>query len=302
MRIPLLGGRGKRIRRAPNPWLLTQTFLDIDAGADGAIADREAFRALGVARLRNVVAPDEMSDFVDAAEAATGLGVKEYPQVFQGLRDPVSVVGGVMDNPPFWPLVWNPRLLRRLRSLVGNDLRFVGRDAVAMHTSSYGFHADNRIHSLLHGTDYGTDHSTTRVIFYLGRPGRPAARFGFQPFSHRVEGDRPVPPAVGRGKPAPVWLEVPPGDCVVFDDRLVHSGESLQGPKTMVVLTFDRDSESARRSFFEHRILREDAGYNRFPEAFAEGLLAKDLLLSRCLDTVEEARHRERLSSVQMNS
>lgn len=75
------------------------------------------------------------------------------------------------------------------------------------------------------------------MIFYPNGPGRPSTRLFVKPFTHR---DTQVPPPIPHQDSIDdhsIAVDLDPVDCVIFDARMTHTGETLNGPKYMIVLT-----------------------------------------------------------------
>lgn len=87
----------------------------------------------------------------------------------------------------------------------------------------------------------------------------------------------------------PVWIRTEPGDCVIFNQRALHSANNIHGPKYAIFLSYGADNEHSpnHRRYYIYK--RPDAGSGDYPPELAERLKAACLHLPLDEHDVEPA-------------
>ena len=234
-------------------------------------------------------------------------------------RDGVSwsMADGVSKNPEFWSLIVHPRLLSTVREILGPSARYSQHSDLHVHRAGAGWHRDNAHRTYGKGPDWDeseAEYQVVRVAFYLQSYTESGSSLILIPGSHRYEERLSVletklreysvrfrrffqslasphasaylqskirtTPAQSFQPPAqPVYLSTEPGDCIIFDTRVVHSGSPIYGPKYAIFLSYGADNHHSRnhRRYYLHT--RQDLNYQEFHPDLADKLKAHDLLL-----------------------
>lgn len=215
-----------------------------------------------------------------------------------------TVADGVSTRPDFWPLIYNDRLLSAMRNALSGDGRVVFTQHSDLHVNEgvVGWHRDCANRQFGVGPDWDESQSKYRVVrvaIYLQLFAESGFKLGLMPRSHRmshwlfdfqckafarmrtwVTDKRNILPPIVLGK-KPVWIEVNPGDCVVFDTRLLHSGSPVHGPKYAVYLSYGVNNEHALRHRNYYFQERPELGYREMPKELQHRLQEKGLLLDQ---------------------
>ena len=77
-----------------------------------------------------------------------------------------------------------------------------------------------------------------------------------------------------------VPLVLEPGDCVVFDPRVLHGGAPLNGPKNMISLSYGTENEHTIEAYFYGRIVRTEEGYTDWSDEVVDELRARNMRAS----------------------
>jgi len=187
-----------------------------------------------------------------------------------------TLADGVTTTENFWPVIFNERLLATVRALIGNEIRY-------------------------------TQHSDLQVAIYLSDHNESNSSLVVLPGSHRRETRRARTEYViwnklrgflrrrGRNNllshhflttPRHV-LRTQPGDCVIFDQRLMHAGGVIHGPepKYAIYLSFGIDNQHSRnhRAFFLDRPTYSP----NLPVALRARLSENGLLLEDASETIQ---------------
>lgn len=270
------------INRIPNPWAAVQAYKTIDAHAP--VKDYQAdYEKYGVVLIKNLLTQEESADFLEKARKLTGICDDDYLPILRNERTTHISPGSMHRNPEFWPLLVHPKLVEIVGSLFGEPPRYVGSDSIFLHYSSIGFHRDTDVldeSCSWYNRDY--KYKYMKLMFYFNDDGRQNNRLGIQPFSHFKT---PVQPPGWTGTQEelemfPIWLDVSPTDCLIFDPRIKHSGDTLNGPKYAMTFAYSVESEYTLDAVFLGRTGGQLEGYNEYSPEFLAYLKAHGVMLN----------------------
>jgi hypothetical protein len=274
------------INRVPNPWASMQVYRTVDANSPGGDLQAD-FEKYGVVLIKNLLNQDEVSRYLNDVRKITKLDDEDYVAVVKGEKQSYISPGTINREPALWPVIFNPKLIEILSSLIGEPVKYVGSDSVFVHYSSVGFHRDTDILEEI-SPWYHQDfkYSYMKTMFYLNDDGRQVNRMGIQPFSHLKN---PITPPGWTGTPEelerfPVWIGIEPTDCFIFDPRIKHSGDTLNGPKYAVTFTLAGEGEYTLDTFFISRTRGQLEGYNEYSPEFYQRLEETGLMLNGTKD------------------
>jgi hypothetical protein len=205
---------------------------------------------------------------------------------------------GVNRHPEFWPIIFNEQLLAAVRGIFGS-VRFLPHTDLHVGFSSFSWHRDSVTRTYGEGSDWdeaAAPYRIARVGIYLQRFEESQFRIGFVKGSHRV--GRLTPEqlrSVKRRTSAAAnvlsglsgvdflgghaeWVAPDPGDCVIFDPRVLHTGSRFSGRKYSIFLAYGVENAHFRNHWHYYLRLRTDLAYSRVPPALADRLQAADLL------------------------
>ena len=77
----------------------------------------------------------------------------------------------------------------------------------------------------------------------------------------------------------PISIQTEPGDCIIFDTRLIHSGSPIRGPKYAVFLSYGADNKHSRNHLRYYLNTRTDLGYENLNSELTERLKEENLLM-----------------------
>ncbi len=80
----------------------------------------------------------------------------------------------------------------------------------------------------------------------------------------------------------PTWIEIEAGDCLVFDQRLLHTGTLPKGPKYSIYLGYGVNNQHAQRHI-NYYYNRNDLDYSPMPAKLIDILLKKSLLVTELI-------------------
>ncbi|MGE0449770.1 MAG: hypothetical protein AB7Q29_09330 [Vicinamibacterales bacterium] len=247
----------------------------------------EQFLEDGVTVVRGLLEADESAFYVERLKRAAG-GATRWTQP-----------DGVNRNPDFWPIIFNERLLAIVREILGPDVKYLPHNDLHLGFSSFSWHRDSVSRGSTDGSDWDEAREPYRLVrvgLYLQRFEDSRFRFGVVKGSHRPSGLSPARRQKLQrrtGAAANVlsglsgadlvggeaeWIATEPGDCVIFDPRLLHTGSRFHGEKYSVFVAYGVENAHFRRHWHYYRRLRSDLGYSSIPPALVDRLKAAGLL------------------------
>jgi hypothetical protein len=214
-----------------------------------------------------------------------------------------ALADGVTKNSEFWPIIFNETLTRSIRSLLGNNIRYVQHSDLHINLGGGRYHRDSQCRDFGKGSDWDESNDPYRIVriaIYLSDYKDSGSSLELLPESHKKESKinrieymlwnklRIKFRKIGLNKYLPHWfasrkkitIKTKPGDCIILDQRLMHAGGNLDDkeyPKYAIYLAFGIDNAHAinHRSFYLDR-----PTYNKnIPEDLRIKLKENSLLL-----------------------
>jgi ectoine hydroxylase-related dioxygenase (phytanoyl-CoA dioxygenase family) len=154
--------------------------------------ERREFEQQGYAVIRGLLSPEESAHYRAEIQKLSGVRDADFGQKVFTCAD------GVTQNPPFWPLIYNERLLETIRTLIGPTARYTQHSDLHAHvaapppgpTSAGGWHRDSACREFNVGPDWDESHAPyqiVRVAIYLQTYAESHSALGVVPGSHRYE-------------------------------------------------------------------------------------------------------------------
>jgi ectoine hydroxylase len=241
--------------------------------------DKAAFERDGYHLIRPLFSVEEAAAWRDRINAVFQLpAAPDAAKAIAGATH--TLADGVTITEDFWPIIFNERLVAAVRSLIGNDIRYTQHSDLHINLPGGRWHRDSACRDFGVGDDWDeTDapYRVVRVAIYLSDHAASNSSLVVLPGSHRQES------RVARTEYV-MWnrlrsflrrhgkndllshhflsakrkvLETRPGDCVIFDQRLMHAGGVIRGPepKYAIYLSYGVDNQHSRnhRAFFLNR-------------------------------------------------
>ena len=265
------------------------------------------FRSRGFVVVKGLLSAVQVEACVDELERLSGrprAAFEEFRIARRLLPRPLyrgwTLPDGVTRTPAFWPLITLPPLLEVVRELLGNDTRFLQHTDLHVGFSALNWHRDSVNRRLGRSGDWDEEHEPyrlARVAFYFQSHAESGFALGLLPGSHRRGGmlpeaqlrrlERRTHPLVqalfllaGRDPLAreAVRVATEPGDAVIFDPRLLHSGSLISGPKYSAFLAYGVPGEHFARHLHYYRHVRYELSYAAPPGDLASRLRQAGLL------------------------
>ncbi len=201
-------------------------------------------------------------------------------------------------NPDFWDLIFNPKLLDGIRAVLGDDAKYTQHSDIHVHHGTVGWHRDSKDRSFGVGPDWderNAPYGVARVAIYLQSYSESGFSLGLVPGSHRSESlltkcelkfhslltkvlnRRDLLPPLLSAKT--IWIKVEPGDCLIFDQRVLHTGSFIHGPKYALFLSYGMNNLHSVNHRKYYLFERKDLCYSDYPAQLKARLKACGLNL-----------------------
>lgn len=214
-------------------------------------------------------------------------------------KDTWTIPDGMVQHPAFWPSIFNEKVLSKIREVLGEDIRFMQHNDLHFGYSSFAWHRDGMNRNYAdHFPEWQEDEEPYLIVragYYL-QPESDNFHLGVVPGSHRIglhiskeefcELDSYLTHAqiakmklglADRLKDKAVWIKTQPGDCIVFDPRLIHTGGGFERRKYSFFAAYGIENFHFRQHYTYYRHLRNDLGYEPIPNGLAKLLKDKGL-------------------------
>jgi hypothetical protein len=258
---------------------------------------RERFDKSGFVVIRGLLTPVEASHYRALLQSKSGLTDFDF-DAKAARKKGWTLPDGATKDSDFWPLIVNPRLISAIREVIGADARYTQHSDLHVHHGTVGWHRDSKDHRFGLGSDWDESqdpYRVARVAIYFQTYEESGSKLGVIAGSHRRESlltrlelkaanglrrllgrNDVLPPVLSA---AATWIQTQPGDFIIFDQRALHSGNFIRGPKYAVFLSYGADNAHSR----EHRLYyiknRKELGYGDYPAELAAKLREHNLYL-----------------------
>jgi len=239
----------------------------MSATSDRASDLRERFDHDGYVVLKGLLSPEEAAQYRDELKRLSGLTDADFPRFASSggwaLNDGVTTLA------VFWPVIFHRRLLDAVRAVVGPDARYTQHSDLLVHAGQPAWHRDSADRLFGRGPDWDESRApyrVARVAIYLQSYEESRSALGLIPGTHRRQSfvnsaelalwDKVNAWRKRRGKPTvlgrflsmrPEWIKTDVGDCLIFNERILHSASKIDGPKYAIFLSYGADNEHSRR-------------------------------------------------------
>lgn len=267
---------------------------------------RQSFYDRGYVVIKGLLSAPEVEFYIEELEKLSGIRRSDFKPQRPGLRSnggperkAWTLPDGVSKQKAFWPLLADSRLLTIVKILLGSDVRYLQHSDLHVGFSAIAWHRDCVNRSLGHGPDWDETmepYRLVRVGIYLQSFEESRFKLGFIPGSNRLEKDRLpqhrkfseaglkwlsalsfVFPGFQMGAANAEWIATEPGDCLIFDPRMLHSGSAIIGPKYSIFFGYGLANRHFYRHQYYYRRLRRELGYENFAPELQERLKMANL-------------------------
>ncbi len=251
----------------------------------------------GYVFLSGLLSCDEAKEYRKKLQSFFKKNDEDFTSAF-AKKGGVSKPDGVTTTPEFWPIIFHPRLLKTVREILGSDARYTQHSDLHVHNGMVGWHRDSKDRIYGIGSDWDTTrvpYAVIRVAIYLQSFMESGFKLGVIPGTHscqsklrileeklwtKVHFKIPQPQFIDPVLTMPTkWFKLEPGDCIIFQQRLMHCGSRIRGPKYAIYLSYGLDNEHSRNHMRFYREERTKFKYGPIPEELKQKLIAENLYL-----------------------
>ncbi len=263
------------------------------------VGDRTSFLEKGYAIYPNLLSPQEVEQYKSRISAFFNWRKKPKATSDRNLNVGYSSSDAITATQEFWDLIFHDKLTSFIRYLLGPTARYTQHSDLHLNHGTVGWHRDCANRDFGVGPDWderNVPYRVVRVAIYLQSYAESKFSLGVIPSSHQHESilttleRKSWNVLMGRMlkkknilqpllSVKPTWIPTNPGDCIVFNQRLLHSGSYCQGEKYAMFLSYGIDNEHSKRHRRYYLYDRKDLSYSDCPEALKQRLIEQNLYL-----------------------
>ena len=254
------------------------------------------FSREGFLVVKKLLGPDEVAHYRSLMQRDSGKDDSDFdiahPAAGWAKPDGITLLKD------YWDVVFNERLLKTVRSILGADVRYTQHSDLHVNFGAVGWHRDSANRVFGKGPDWDRslgNYQVVRVGIYLQSYQECQFSLGVVPGSHRHEslltrGEMKFWGAMRRllrkkefiqplFTVKKQWIPLDSGDCVIFDQRLYHTGNRPKGPKYAMFLSYGTENAHSRNHVRYYRFERKELRYEKPVPELESRLRDQGLLL-----------------------
>ena len=262
----------------------------------------------GYVVIQNLLTLEEAQHYIDHLSHRSGIGRHDFATPGEkssllgrrGLNQNYNLPDGVAKTAEFWPIITNAKLVNLVREIVDPTVKFLQHNDLHVGFSAIAWHRDNIHRQYGVGSDWDESdvpYRLVRVGIYLQSFAESGFRLGFIPGSHRPPANGSIPlsrrlkekrlswvgaaaylsPSFQEWVSQAEWVKTEPGDCIIFDPRVLHSGSYISGPKYSLFVAYGVENAHFHNHFNYYRQIRSELGYQPLDPKLVELLKHNDL-------------------------
>ncbi|MCB0620323.1 MAG: phytanoyl-CoA dioxygenase family protein [Saprospiraceae bacterium] len=192
---------------------------------------------------------------------------------------------GVNKEKDFWPIIFNERILAKVREIFGSDVKYLQHNDLHVGFSSFSWHRDSVNREFGIGPDWEEEdepYELARVGLYL-QDADSGFKLGLIKGTHRPDEHLPkremnrihsrlkgLPnlwaALTGRGllHRKADWVATEPGDAIIFDPRILHTGGKFKDVKYSFFIAYGLPNKHFFNHYNYYRHLRSDLQYQDY--------------------------------------
>ncbi|MFZ1399046.1 MAG: phytanoyl-CoA dioxygenase family protein [Candidatus Promineifilaceae bacterium] len=264
---------------------------------------KQELREKGFVVMRGLLTSEEVQHYKAKMEALSGIQRSQMRKTHKlgqrGLDSSWSEPDGVTKHADFWPLITHKGVGTAVHHLLGENIRFLQHTDLHVGFSAISWHRDNVNRTFGTGPDWHEEaepYQILRIGLYLQSYAESGFRLGFIPGSHRPEFPISLRRKLQERKLQMIgamsylfvklqewasqaeWVATEPGDAILFDPRILHSGSYITGPKYSIFLAFGRENNHFYNHLNYYRRVRPELKYGDMAPELAHLLKNHNLL------------------------
>lgn len=266
----------------------------------------DQLREQGFQVARGVLSPEEVDHYRALLIERSGIDPATYTTSGRGGKS-WNHTDGVSKDPAFWDLIFHPRLRAEVEGAIGSGFKYLQHSDLQVGFSAVAWHRDNVNRTYGIGPDWDESdgpYGLVRVGIYLQRYADSGFRLGFIPGSHRFRPDGTpmqrkmrelkfklqgglayLGPTFQMMTRSALWVATEPGDAIVFDPRILHSGSYIRGLKLSMFVGYGHENRHFADLQNYYRHVRTELGYGEFHPDLVARLRAEGLYAESVPDT-----------------
>lgn len=222
----------------------------------------EVFSKNGFVIIRNLISSEESKKLRLEINKVFKLPNTELTQR-QIKGETYTYPDGVTKFDAFWKIIFNKKLLGAIEKTLGSEIRYTQHSDLHINLGAGNYHRDNAYREFMNGPDWNqnkAEYKVVRVAIYLSNYNNSGSSLIVLPGTHKKESKTHsfelkfwryirnylrkknillnFPHFFFSNKK--ISIKTNPGDCVIFDQRLIHAGGVVKGvhPKYSIFLSY----------------------------------------------------------------
>ncbi|RMH73742.1 MAG: hypothetical protein D6675_01600 [Gemmatimonadetes bacterium] len=266
----------------------------------------QQFKEKGYIVVRQLLSEEKVQEYLAKLEERSGIRREDFTsgklktyKTKKTLYKAWTLPDGVAQTPDFWEHIFNEKLLGYARALLGDDIRFLQHNDLHVGFSAVTWHRDSVTRKFGEGDDWDESEAPYKLLrcgVYLQKHAESDFKLGLIPGSHRydpvnidaerkkiekgtgfvrnvmsvITGNDPIADKAD-------WIATEPGDCIIFDPRVIHSGSYIKGPKYSIFVGYGVENKHFYNHWNYYLNIRKELNYKPFDPKLVEQLKAHNL-------------------------
>ncbi|MFT4663846.1 MAG: ectoine hydroxylase-related dioxygenase (phytanoyl-CoA dioxygenase family) [Polaribacter sp.] len=263
---------------------------------------QEEFNKKGFVVLKSLLSKEEVKFYREELERLSGINEENFHQVKGNATKKLNGVinyklftgaDGLTQNPNLWSLIFHDKILEKVKTILGDKIRFVQHNDTHVGFSASSWHRDSAFRTYGEGPDWETDepYQNVRVAVYLQTFEQSNFKLGMIPKSNKKQSillslelwlNQVVKfKSLVFGQRMwfvkNEWVRTDPGDIIIFDPRVLHRGGYIKGPKYSIFFAFGIENKHYVNYNNYYLKKRKDLKYSAIPKELIGRLKEADL-------------------------
>jgi len=263
---------------------------------------QEEFNEKGFVILKSLLKKEEVEFYRNELQRLSGINEDNFYQIKKNVTKKINGVvnyrmftgpDGVTQNPNLWSIIFHNEILKKVKTVLGDKIKFVQHNDTHVGFSASSWHRDSAFRTYGEGPDWETDepYQNVRVAVYLQTYEQSNFKLGMIPKSNKKQSKllslelwlnqivkfKSLVFGQRMWFAKNEWLRTDPGDVIIFDPRVLHRGSYIKGPKYSMFFAYGIENKHYKNYNDYYLNKRKDLNYSAIPKELIEKLKEADL-------------------------
>jgi len=263
---------------------------------------KKQFDDKGFVYLKNILSKEEVDYYRSELSRLSGIDNDNFYEAKGNKSKKINGVinyklftgaDGVTQNPNLWPILFHEKILKKVKEILGDDIRFVQHNDTHVGFSASSWHRDSAHRNYGEGADWETDvpYRNIRVGVYLQTFEQSNFKLGMIPNSNKKQSKllsfelwlnqaikfKSLVFGQRMWFAKNDWIKTDPGDIIIFDPRVLHRGSYIKGPKYSMFIAYGIENKHYVNYNDYYLNVRKDLKYSPIAKELEDKLKEADL-------------------------